>query len=101
MLGWYSTGDSPSADDLRIHQQLFAYNENPLFLQLSPDAPTGKDLPLVIYESATEIVDNNQETLFVVAPYKVETGEAERVAVDHVNKPTDGSADSARSHLPF
>lgn len=95
VLGWYSTGEQPTEEDMHIHRQLFLYNENPLFLQLSPDAHSGKDLPLTIYESANEITDNQQVTVFIRAPYKVETGEAERVAVDHVNKPTAGSADSA------
>lgn len=96
VLGWYSTGLQPTEDDMRIHQQLLTYNENPLFLQMAPEtAQSSKDLPLTIYESATEIVDNNQVMVFVGTPYKVETGEAERVAVDHVNKPSAGSADSA------
>jgi len=39
------------------------------------------------------MVEDNPTNLFVKVPYKVETGEAERIAVDHVAKitPTGGS----------
>lgn len=81
---------------------MMAYNETPLFLQLSPDSVThGKDLPVTIYESVTEIVDNQPQTKFIVAPYRVETGEAERVAVDHASKSTSaGAGDSACTLSP-
>lgn len=76
---------------------MLAYNETPMFLQLSPDAITGsKDLPVTIYESITEIISNQPQTKFIVAPYRVETGEAERVAVDHASKSSSaGTGDSS------
>lgn len=67
--------------------QFFEYNETPLFLQLSRQAVT-KDLPVTIYESIVEIVNGEPEVVFVKAAYEVETGEAERVAVDHASKPS-------------
>lgn len=72
------------------------YNETPLFLQLSPDSVShGKELPVTIFESVTEIIDNAPQTKFIVAPYRIETGEAERVAVDHASKSTSaGTGDS-------
>ena len=77
---------------------MLAYNETPMFLQLSPDSIAGnKDLPVTIYESITEIINNQPQTKFIVAPYRVETGEAERVAVDHASKSTSaGTGDSSR-----
>jgi len=75
--------------------QLLVYNENPLFLQLAPSSLSyGKELPLTIYELNTEIIDNLPASLFIKAPYRVETGEAERIAVDHAAKPSGQGADS-------
>jgi COP9 signalosome complex subunit 6 len=103
-LGWYCCGDKPTTDDLNIHKQvsfleiatlkaevrqLLSYNENPLFLQITPDSVThGKELPVVVYECITEIVNNQSQSLFIRCPYRIETGEAERVAVDHAAKPS-------------
>jgi COP9 signalosome complex subunit 6 len=72
--------------------QFLAYNESPLFLQLSPQSVVEqhtKDIPVSIYESAVEMVDNAPLTLFVRSGLKVETGEAERIAVDYTSKPSD------------
>lgn len=62
------------------------YNESPLFLQLDPnEIPTpARSLPITLYESIVDIVDNQPQPMFIKASYKVETGEAERIAVDHV-----------------
>ncbi|KAF8969775.1 hypothetical protein BGZ46_010622, partial [Entomortierella lignicola] len=62
------------------------YNESPLFLQLDPnEIPTpSRSLPITVYESIVDIVDNQPQPMFIKAVYKVETGEAERIAVDHV-----------------
>ena len=35
-LGWYSTGDHPTAKDISVHRQIAEINESPLFLQMSP-----------------------------------------------------------------
>lgn len=81
--------------------QFFEYNETPLFLQLSRQAVT-KDLPVTIYESIVEIVNGEPEVVFVKAAYEVETGEAERVAVDHASKPsTTGSGTQSSCALKF
>jgi COP9 signalosome complex subunit 6 len=81
--------------------QLLPYNENPLFLQLSPDSVThGKELPVGIYECITEIVNNHSQSLFIRAPYRVETGEAERVAVDHAAKPSGQGAGAENAGWP-
>ncbi|KAG0216454.1 maintenance of mitochondrial structure and function-domain-containing protein [Mortierella sp. GBAus27b] len=85
-LGWYAVGHKPSMVDIDVLQQLTVYNESPLFLQLDPnEIPTpARSLPITVYESIVDIVDNQPQPMFIKAPYKVETGEAERIAVDHV-----------------
>lgn len=64
---------------------------------------TTKELPIVIYESELHMIDENPTNLFVKVPYKIETGEAERLAVDHVAKitPTGGSSEGSLCELKF
>ncbi|KAJ3343046.1 COP9 signalosome complex subunit 6 [Gonapodya sp. JEL0774] len=86
-LGWYSTGTKPTRSDISVHSQFLTFNESPLFAQLNPHlAATSRDLPLSLYESIVDVVNGAPQTLFVKSPYRVETGEAERIAVDHVAK---------------
>jgi COP9 signalosome complex subunit 6 len=75
-------------------------NENPLYLLLDAASclrPSTKDLPISIYESELHVIQEKPTLMFVKIPYKIETGEAERIAVDHVARVTpsgggDGSA---------
>ncbi|KAK4051319.1 hypothetical protein OIO90_004800, partial [Microbotryomycetes sp. JL221] len=107
-LGWYTIGDEPSTQDIHLHKQasltrspplslamiFFKYNETPLFAQLSRNnnntthssTNDNKDVPIILYESIIEIKDNQPQVVFVETSYQIETGEAERVAVDHVAK---------------
>lgn len=92
--------------------QFFAYNEAPLFLQFSPPSTTSsssppskdKDLPVAIYESTLELVAGQPEPVFVPCAYEIVTGEAERVAVEGVSKPeegTEGGAGGSCASLPL
>jgi len=101
-LGWYSTGESVQVADIDIHrsQAIMEFNESPLFLLLDPIAcgrKTTKELPISIYESELHMINEQPTQLFVKVPYKIETGEAERIAVDHVARitPTGGSTDGS------
>ena len=99
-------GTQPTPLDLAIHTQLLAYNESPIFLQLHPagtSAPStssgnvGSNLPLDIYESIVDIVNGKSETRFVRIAgedggYRVETGEAERIAVESASRTAVASA---------
>lgn len=82
-----------------LRLQLLQYNEAPLFLQFSPtnarmaEATASGDLPLSIYESIVEIVKGETRHFFVPAGYRIDTGEAERIAVDHVSKQSAPGAD--------
>ena len=73
-------------------------SESALFLQMDPMAlqPAGaaKEFPVDIYESIIDIVEGNTRLVFIKSTYKVETGEAECIAVDHVAKPSSSSADT-------
>lgn len=119
-MGWYAIGKGPTSDMLELHNQLLAYSESPLLLLLSPSstaplpapastAPqrsasgpsppqiSSQDLPVAIFEPTTEIIAGEPHSLFIRCAYAVETGEAERVAVDGVAKPT-GSLSGGGAH---
>jgi len=93
ILGWYSTGSEARPGDLEIHKQIMTYNESPLFLLLDPlAASTSKELPITIFESELHIINDSPTMMFAKTPYKIETGEAERIAVDHIAHVTAANA---------
>jgi len=104
-LGWYSTGSSVSAADIEIHKQISETNESPLYLLLDTVAcarEDTKDLPISILESEVRVLNDQPTMIFVKVPYKIETGEAERIAVDHVARITPsggGSGSLLTAHL--
>lgn len=101
LLGWYTIGHIPTPQDLEIHKQLLAYNETPLLVQLHQtvssfgEAEVNGDLPIRVYESVVELVQGETANFFVPAGYRIETGEAERIAVDHASK---AGAESGGDH---
>ncbi|KAI8354051.1 maintenance of mitochondrial structure and function-domain-containing protein [Blakeslea trispora] len=97
-MGWYSLGSTPTETDLKLHEQFLQINESALFLQLDPSSLVNdvgiRDFPVNIYESIVDIVNEHTRLAFIKAAYRVETGEAECIAVDHVAKPSTSSADT-------
>ena len=55
---------------------------------------TARELPISIYESEVHVVDDKPQTQFAVVPYKIDSIESERIAVDHIAHilPTGGSS---------
>eukprot|EP00029_Vermamoeba_vermiformis_P000889 TRINITY_DN11064_c0_g1_i1.p1 TRINITY_DN11064_c0_g1~~TRINITY_DN11064_c0_g1_i1.p1 ORF type:complete len:307 (-),score=117.14 TRINITY_DN11064_c0_g1_i1:104-1024(-) len=100
-LGWYSTGKEAQVSDLDIHKQLMEYNESPLFLLLDPVPSAEKrELPIVVYETELKVIKDEPTLRFAKVQYKIETGEAERIAVDHVARVgSAGSQSMLTSHL--
>ncbi|KJE90937.1 Mov34/MPN/PAD-1 family protein [Capsaspora owczarzaki ATCC 30864] len=87
-LGWYST--SKSVCELG--------NETPLYLQLNPaGTATAKDVPVSIFESVIDMVNGQPQMLFIPVSYRVESGEAERISVDHVAKSSGGDTPNVSS----
>ena len=66
--------------------QFTAYSSTPLLLILQPStvgaSAANQHLPLKAYEPTIEIRDRSSRSVFIEAPFTVETGEAERIAVD-------------------
>lgn len=101
-LGWYSTGDQPSAVDIAVHRQITEINESPLFLQMSPGQQNSTDLPVALYESVIDMINCSARMLFVKLPYTLATEEAERIGLDHVARiagSNDQTTSKAGDHL--
>ncbi|EIE81004.1 hypothetical protein RO3G_05709 [Rhizopus delemar RA 99-880] len=97
-MGWYSIGIQPTELDLKLHEQFLGVNESSLFLQMNPAALVNgtKQFPIEIYEPIMDMVDGNYTRLvFIKTSYKLETGEAERIAIDHVAKPSSTTSDTS------
>ncbi|KAH8277254.1 hypothetical protein KR026_008134 [Drosophila bipectinata] len=87
-IGWYTTGESPTAADIKIQKQIAAINECPIMLQLNPLSRSVDQLPLKLFESLIDLVDGEATMLFVPLTYTLATEEAERIGVDHVARMT-------------
>ncbi|XP_071798663.1 COP9 signalosome complex subunit 6-like [Asterias amurensis] len=87
-LGWYTTGGLCNESDIKVHKQICAINESPIFLKLNPLARHTDQLPISIYESVIDLVNGEATMLFVELPYTLATEEAERIGVDHVARVT-------------
>ncbi|KAK0245931.1 related to COP9 signalosome complex subunit 6 [Armillaria ostoyae] len=103
-IGWYTVAPGPSSRHIALHSQFTGYCSTPLLLllQSSSNISTGSDgnqtLPFKAYEPTIEIRDRLSRPVFVEASYNVETGEAERIAVDWTAR-GGGSGTSLESHL--
>jgi len=99
-LGWYSTQSQVQPTDIGIHKQMITVNESPLYMVLNTSAaghPGTKELPIEVFDTELHMVNNEPTMLFVKVPYKIQTGEAERIGVDHVAHVTpSGGADGSQ-----
>ncbi|WWC91356.1 uncharacterized protein L201_006299 [Kwoniella dendrophila CBS 6074] len=89
VVGWYSVGEQPSPEDVNFHQQFTQIIDTPIFLLFNPNHPSDSQaLPVAIYEAALAEggKDETIEGKFVELAYGIETGEAERIAVDGVTR---------------
>ncbi|EIM83487.1 COP9 signalosome subunit 6 [Stereum hirsutum FP-91666 SS1] len=105
-IGWYSVASVPTARHIALHEQFTIYSSTPLLLLLQPSSigisgssdSTSQHLPLKAYEPTIEIKDRSSRSVFIEAPFSVETGEAERIAVDWTARGGEGGT-SLESHL--
>ncbi|KAH9937413.1 COP9 signalosome subunit 6 [Fomitopsis serialis] len=104
-IGWYTVAPRPTAQHIALHEQFLPYSATPLLLILQPSTVfaaspdlTAQSLPLKAYEPTIEIRDRKSRSVFIEAPFSVETGEAERIAVDWTAKGGEGD-NSLHSHL--
>ncbi|XP_006454733.1 hypothetical protein AGABI2DRAFT_189980 [Agaricus bisporus var. bisporus H97] len=104
-IGWYTAAIHPTPKHVQLHEQFTGYCSAPLLLALQPTLTivssadvNAQTLPFKAYEPSIEIKDRTSRSVFIEVPYKVETGEAERIAVDWTAK-GGGSGTSLDSHL--
>lgn len=105
-IGWYTVAPIPTAKHIVLHEQFTGYCSTPLLLLLQPSSTNsipasdvlGQTLPFTAYEPTVEIRDKKTRSVFIEASFKVETGEAERIAVDWTAKGGVGGT-SLESHL--
>ncbi|EDV25783.1 uncharacterized protein TRIADDRAFT_24388 [Trichoplax adhaerens] len=85
-IGWYTIGSSPNETDLNIHQQFCQIYDSPLLLKLNPNCNYATNLPVAIFETVVDAVDNQAKILFLEIPYTLATEDSERIGVDHIAK---------------
>ncbi|KDR84839.1 hypothetical protein GALMADRAFT_233256 [Galerina marginata CBS 339.88] len=104
-IGWYTVIAKPTAQHIVLHEQFTGYCSTPLLLILQPSLAlvsstdvNAQTLPLKAYEPTIELRDRKSRSVYIEVPYNVETGEAERIAVDWTAR-GGGSGTSLESHL--
>jgi hypothetical protein len=92
LIGWYTVSTQPTPVHVAMIPQFATYTQNPLLLLLHPSlqpvSKAGKSqqqqqqqqLPLTLYEPTLGL--GTSRAMLIRVEYKVETGEAERIAVD-------------------
>ncbi|KAI5991595.1 maintenance of mitochondrial structure and function-domain-containing protein [Pisolithus albus] len=98
-IGWYTVASTITSRHIALHEQFTGYCSTPLLLILqystsssSTSDVTGQALPFRAYEPSVEIRERRTRSVFIEVPFKVETGEAERIAGG-------GGSTSLESHL--
>ncbi|KAJ3513555.1 hypothetical protein NLJ89_g2887 [Agrocybe chaxingu] len=104
-IGWYTVAPRPKARHIALHEQFTGYCSTPLLLMLTPTLAlvssadvNAQTLPFKAYEPTIELRDRKSRSVYIEVPYNVETGEAERIAVDWTAR-GGGSGTSLESHL--
>lgn len=104
-IGWYTVASTVTSRHIALHEQFTGYCSTPLLLVLQCSASsssttdiTGQTLPFRAYEPSVEIRERRTRSVFIEVPFRVETGEAERIAVDWTARGGGGST-SLESHL--
>ncbi|KAG8769342.1 hypothetical protein FRC12_005017 [Ceratobasidium sp. 428] len=103
ILGWYTYAPTPTQLHVTLSEQFGTYTSSPLLLMLSPTSNEAQGsqletLPLLAFESTIEIKDRKSRTVFQEVSWKIQTGEAERIAVDWTAR-GGGGEDDLTSHL--
>jgi len=94
LLGWYSTSSNIQSYDMEVHQQIMKFNESPLYLILDPLSILSRELPISLLEAGIKIENDQPVLRFAKVTYKIETTDAERIAVDHVARTNSGDEGS-------
>ncbi|XP_022645300.1 COP9 signalosome complex subunit 6-like [Varroa jacobsoni] len=104
LLGWYTTGGEPTPADVRVHRQLCEFNDGSVLLKLDPLLATRRSgqLPVSMFESVIDMVNQEPTMLFVPLPCSLVTEEAERIGLDNMARVSiaeSGEGSLASQHL--
>ncbi|QRW27186.1 COP9 signalosome complex subunit 6 [Rhizoctonia solani] len=102
-LGWYTYAPVPSQLHADLSEQFNTYTSSPLLLMLTPTPKEAQGsqletLPILAFEPTIEIKDRKSRTVFAEVSWRIQTGEAERIAVDWTAR-GGGGEDDLTSHL--
>lgn len=86
MVGWYCTTASPEPRHVEAHRLLTSLGgENLVFMAVDMAGLGAKTLPVRVYETSLDASQGGAPlAVLVEAAFQLESGEAERVAIDHI-----------------
>jgi len=95
LLGWYAVASEATSGHLALHKDFLKFNESPLFLLMDP-SPSVDELPIQIFEYELHVVQETPTMLFAPVPWRLETLQAEQIAMEQVAKTkTDSVSETA------
>lgn len=99
LLGWYTIGTSVEERYMPVHRFISAeFNESPLFMLMDANiTPETKELPIKIFESVMQVINDIPAMTFVDVDFNIEASEPERITVDIISK--QGNGNSSNSNL--
>ena len=73
---------------MKIHQLFMKeFNESPILFILNPTpVPSSKQLPISLFEAVLQKSNDGFTHTFVEIPFKLETGQVEKISIDQVTK---------------
>lgn len=93
VVGWYTTGPNIHSGDHVIHRTMCELFDTAILMLVDMSAvATSQELPLSVFEGDIRILDGASSVVFAPASFRIETQEAERIALDHVAHVQAGSA---------
>lgn len=102
-IGWYCTVSAPDERIVATHAALRPLHENPIFLAANIDAPKGHEtLPVRVFETSVDVLpDGTSNAALVETTFRLETSDAERVAIDHLASATPAGSGSTANSTPL
>ncbi|MFH4974228.1 hypothetical protein AB6A40_000937 [Gnathostoma spinigerum] len=95
-MGWYTSGpEAPTESDLNVHKQFCHLHESPIMLKLDPTVKVLDKLPLSVFESIVDAIDESSIQWHVIS-WSIASEQAERIGIDHVARVSTSSS-STRS----
>lgn len=91
LIGWYSFGTETLPNHYKMQNIIAAFTPQPIFLLINQSALTDSDsLPLNVFSisSSTSSSSASSSGAFTDIPFKIETSEVEKIALDHITKST-------------